>query len=118
MGNLEHKLAVVTAGGKQHLVYAGKKITVNQVSEKEGATISLKDELSEQPIQLRVLRHFLGEKVRGLKFKNKVRYLKRYGHRQKLSQLEVVSIGPTDKTESKKPAAKTRAKTVKKAKND
>ncbi len=115
MSNSEHKLAVVTAGGKQHVVRAGKKITVNQVADKEGATISLKDQLSNQQIQLKVLRHFLGEKVSGLKFKNKVRYLKRYGHRQQLSELEVVAIGAVAKTETKKPVAK--AKTTKKVKN-
>lgn len=115
MSNPEHKLAVVSAGGKQHVVRAGKKIVVNQVAEKEGTTLSLSDQLSDQQVQLKVLRHFLGEKISGLKFKNKVRYLKRYGHRQKLSELEVVSLGASVKAEPKKTVAK--PKTVKKVKN-
>lgn len=115
----EHKLAIVNAGGKQHVARVGKKIIVNQVAEKEGDSLNLTDVLTNQPIQLKVVRHFLGDKVNGLKFKNKVRYLKRYGHRQKLSELEVISFNEKPKAEPKKAEAKPKAvkKASKKEKN-
>lgn len=100
--------AVINAGGKQHVARVGSKIIVNQVKEKEGETIRSVNVLDSSPVSLKVIRHFLGEKVRGLKFKNKVRYLKRYGHRQQLSTLEVISIGESTPLKEKAPA-KTKA---------
>jgi len=126
MSNVSEKnWAVIKAGGKQHVAQVGSKIIVNQIKDEEGSTISSVNELSKEQITLKVIRHFLGKKINGLKFKNKVRYLKRYGHRQPLTELEVVSIGSTKPqsetpakekaTTAKKPAAK---KAVKKVKND
>lgn len=108
MTNSEHKWAVVEAGGKQHVARVGKKIVINQIENKEGEVMTFADMLTKQPVQLKVIRHFLGEKVNGLKFKNKVRYLKRYGHRQHLTELEVVSLVATQqqKPEPKKAAVK------------
>lgn len=121
----EKNWAVIKAGGKQHVAQVGSKIIVNQIKDEEGSTINSVNELSTEQISLKVVRHFLGKKINGLKFKNKVRYLKRYGHRQPLTELEVVSIGsakpkaeatPKEKpTATKKPAAK---KAAKKVKND
>lgn len=133
MAENETKWAVIELGGKQHLVSSGAKIQVNQVEKAPAETITLSSLLDQTPVTLKVLEHFRGEKIHGLKFKNKVRYLKHYGHRQNLSSLEVVSIGKSEpkavvkemvvkektapkavkKVAAKKPVAK---KTVEKAK--
>ena len=118
----EKNWVVVNAGGKQQLATVGQKFETNRVTHKEGETFKVESVLDKTPVQIKVVKHFLGDKIRGLKFKNKVRYLRHYGHRQQLSLLEVVSVGETkEKTASaekptavKKPAAK---KTVAKVKN-
>lgn len=116
--NLQNQVAVISAGGKQHLARIGEKFAVNQVTQAEGLTITATNELTKQPVQLKVVKHFLGEKVNGLKFKNKVRYLKRYGHRQPLTLLELVSFGEPKKAEAKaKATTKTVKPTPKKVKN-
>lgn len=85
--------AVINLGGKQHLVSTGVRFQVNQVDQKEGESFEVKDVLNGQPVKLTVVTHLLGKKINGLKFKNKVRYIRHYGHRQQLSSIEVVSVG-------------------------
>lgn len=97
------KIAVIKLNGSQKLVIEGAKISVNRMPNQEGEIITTEDLLHGEKVQLKVQDHSKGEKISGLKFKNKVRYLKRYGHRQLLTNLEVISIG---------------AKAVKKAEKD
>ncbi|HSX42131.1 MAG TPA: bL21 family ribosomal protein [Candidatus Saccharimonadales bacterium] len=112
MTSTETNWAVVELGGKQHLVLAGSKIQVNRLETKAGETITVKSLLDQTPVTLKVTEELRGEKIHGLKFKNKVRYIRHYGHRQNLSALEVISIGgkvaekPVEKAEAKAPAAK------------
>lgn len=117
----ESKWAVIEVGGKQHLVAVGSRIVANRVAEGEGETVTVKGMLDQRPVELRVTAHLLGPKINGLKFKNKIRYLKRYGHRQQLSTFEVISIGSKKETateketpEKKKPAKKAAKSTAKK----
>lgn len=107
--------AVVELGGKQHLVVAGSRVIVNAVDVKVGDSLKLESMLDKTPVTLKVTEHRRGEKINGLKFKNKVRYLKRYGHRQQQTVLEVASVGlkaepdkdkAPKKTTNKKPAVK------------
>lgn len=105
MATTETKWAILELGGKQHLVVEGAKIQVNRLTTKPGETIQLTSLLDQTPVTLKVVEELRGEKVHGLKFKNKVRYLRHYGHRQNLSALEVVTIGQ----------AKASAKTAEKA---
>jgi large subunit ribosomal protein L21 len=119
--------AVVESGGKQHLVAAGTRVIVNRLSAKEGDILTLKSLLDETPVAVRVLAHQRGVKINGLKFKSKTRYMRRYGHRQEQTVLEVVSIGAdsavakpavkkTENSESgKKAAAPAKAKAKAKA---
>lgn len=114
----EMSQAVIELGGKQHLVAAGVRITTNRLKAKEGEAIELKSLEDQTPVSLKVITHSLGKKINGLKFKNKVRYLKRYGHRQAQTLLEVTAIGKsvgvaTDKGTAK-PVKKAAAKTTKK----
>lgn len=102
MTSTETKWAVIELGGKQHLVLAGSKIQVNRLETKAGETITLKSLLDQTPVTLKVTEELRGEKIHGLKFKNKVRYIRHYGHRQNLSAVEVLAIGePAKKVETK-----------------
>jgi ribosomal protein L21 len=104
---------IIEVGGKQHLVTAGARITANRSPLEVGATFDAVNILDGSKVQLSVFAHTFGPKINGLKFKNKVRYLKRYGHRQGQTVFEVA---PAKKSEpkadklapaKKKPAAKT-----------
>jgi large subunit ribosomal protein L21 len=137
--NEKSEVAIIAVGGKQHLVRVGEKISVNRLEIKEGDTLQEIDLLKKLPVTLKAIAHNLGDKINGIKFRRKVRYTRHYGHRQHLTQLEVIAIGdkkpvvetavskaaPSDelkkpstkavkKTETKKPAVK---KAVTKVKN-
>lgn len=103
-----HNRAVIALGGKQHLVSTGTHFQTNRLTNKEGESVELKDILTGQPVKVKVVSHLLGKKINGLKFKNKVRFIRHYGHRQQLSALEVVSIGQAapKAVTAEKPAAK------------
>jgi large subunit ribosomal protein L21 len=106
--------AIVLVAGAQHLVYQGQKIVVNRLVDEVGATLTIPSMLDKTPVTLKVISHGLGTKINGLKFKNKVRYIRHYGHRQHQTTLEVTAVGVTApsapaKAEKAKaiPAAKT-----------
>src|SRR3989344_2605360 len=108
---MESTVAIISLGGKQHLVSQGATVVVNKLDSKEGEVLDLPDMLSNRTVQAKVVSHQLGKKVNGLKFKAKTRYFKRYGHRQSETTVEVVSIGAG----SQKAVAETVKPTVKKA---
>lgn len=124
---MEDKVAVIELGGKQHLVKEGSKLVVNSLDSKEGDILELPNLLAGNTIKAKVIAHQLGKKVSGLKFKAKTRYLRRYGHRQHQTIVEVLGVNETKKPTAaatkpaKKAPAKTKAaaktKTVKKVKN-
>ena len=111
---MDSTIAIVSLGGKQHLVSQGTRFVVNQLTNKVDETLDLSDLLSNRAVRVKVISHQLGKKVNGLKFKAKTRYLKRYGHRQPESTVEVVAIGeavnPTPLKTAVKP--KTAKKTI------
>ena len=80
---------IIEFGGKQHLAVPGSRIIVNQGSAQEGDSVIAQDLLTNQNVTLKVVKIFLGDKIRGIKFKSKSRYTRRYGHRQRLMILEV-----------------------------
>ena len=94
----QNPVAIIELGGKQHLVSQGAALQVNRLTNQEGDIIIVKDVLTGTTVQLKVVKHFLGKKISGLKFKNKVRYIRHYGHRQHLTGLEVTSFGEVAKT--------------------
>jgi len=83
------KLAVITTGGRQHLVKEGDTIVTQE--KLEGA-ITLKDLLSEQSVKLQAGERRKGAKVKILKFRAKTRELKRAGSRPQFTPLTVTSI--------------------------
>lgn len=110
---------VIGVGGKQYVVVEGDKITVNRLADKVDSTLTTPDLLSGKAVKLKVLEEIKGEKINGRRFKNKIHYLKRYGHRSLLSVLEVLGEAKAQKAEpatESKPAEKVVAKkAVKKA---
>jgi large subunit ribosomal protein L21 len=131
--------AVISVGGKQYRVREGERLRVDRVPHEEGKTFhpdlllvggdgdpKLGDKLKGQQVTAKVAGHVLGEKVIVGKHKRRTGYRRRNGHRSRLSQIEIHSIGATrgrspSSTSRKKgqaapPAKKTTA--TKKAKAD
>ncbi len=97
--------AIVKTGGKQYRVERGQRLLVERLAAAEGASVALEpllyrsDEavldkagLEKVKVTAKVLAHVRGEKLRVFKFKPKRGYRRRTGHRQDLTQIEVVEI--------------------------
>ena len=99
--------AIVATGGKQYRVERGQRLDVERLSAEPGSQIDLSEVLLVadgeqvtvgQPTVpgARVVAEVLGEKrskkLIVFKYKAKVRYRRRNGHRQRLSQLVVRDI--------------------------
>jgi large subunit ribosomal protein L21 len=132
--------AIIKVGGKQYRVREGERLLVDRVPHDEGKTFhpdllllggdgeaKLGDgELKGQQVTAKVAAHVLGEKVIVGKHRRRTGYRRRKGHRSRLSQIEIQSIGTRGRAPSstpqkekgraaKKPAAK---KTTTKEKKD
>jgi large subunit ribosomal protein L21 len=122
--------AIISVGGKQYRVSEGEKLLVDRVRADEGATFSPPilmlggdgDPLFAPDgvtVTARVVQHVLGEKIRIGKYRPKKGYKRHAGHRSRLSQIEIESIGkkatrsakPKEKAE---PAAEEKAETAEK----
>ncbi len=105
--NLSKMFAVIRTGGKQYKVKEGDKIEVEKIDAREGEQISFdevlgvydnkdmkigKPLLENVEVQGKVLGFKKGDKVITIKQKPKKRYLKKQGHRQALSEVEIVKI--------------------------
>jgi large subunit ribosomal protein L21 len=125
--------AIISVGGKQYRVREGERLLVDRLPYDEGKTfhpdvllvggdgearIDAK-ELKDQQVTARVAAHVLGKKITIIKHRQRTRYRRRNGHRSRLSQIEIESIGKkatrarttakktdADKTEATKKTAK------------
>jgi large subunit ribosomal protein L21 len=97
--------AVIRAGGKQHKVAKGDVIEVERTNgsadlefvplliiDDKGKVRSTKSELSKARVTAKVVGEAQGPKIRIMKFRNKVGYRRRLGHRQALSTIEISDI--------------------------
>jgi large subunit ribosomal protein L21 len=99
--------AIVATGGKQYRVERGQRLEVERLAAEPGSQIDLSDVLLVadgervtvgQPtvpgarVVAEVLGEFKGKKIIVFKYKAKVRYRRKTGHRQKLSRLLVRDI--------------------------
>jgi large subunit ribosomal protein L21 len=98
--------AVIASGGKQEKVNEGQVLRVERLSGAEagnvvqlrpvllidGATVIAGDKLSGAKVEAKVVGEVKGPKIRGFNYKNKSRQTKRWGHRQKYTQVEITSI--------------------------
>ncbi len=125
--------AIISLGGKQYRVHEGEKLLVDRVKTEEGKTFhpdllfvggdGKADFKPKSQVTAKVVGHVLGEKIRIGKYKAKKGYRRHTGYRNKLTQIEITSIGAKSAagkkpTAEKKPAAaakKPAASTTKKA---
>lgn len=100
-------IAVVRSGGKQYVVKAGDTITVEKldgelnaavqlpvllVADEQGTVVQLGSPTLAQTVSARVTRQFRDDKIDVVKFKSKVRYRRRVGHRQAYTTLRIDKI--------------------------
>ena len=99
--------AVISVGGKQYRVREGERLLVDRVAHDEGKTFHPdllllggdgdaklgEGELKGAQVTARVAAHVLGEKVIVGKHRRRTGYRRRKGHRSRLSQIEIQTIG-------------------------
>jgi large subunit ribosomal protein L21 len=98
--------AVIHTGGKQSRVAEGQRVDVELLGEDDGAEVTFRpillvdgDDVVTKPSELagasvsgRVIGTTKGPKIRGFTYKNKTNQRKRWGHRQKYTTVEIISI--------------------------
>jgi len=100
--------AVIETGGKQYLVGAGDKIKTEKLPGEAASSISLDKVLMVSTggkvqvgtpyvkgisVSAKLVRQFRDKKKTIFKYSPKSRTRRRKGHRQELSELEIISIG-------------------------
>lgn len=99
--------AVIKSGGKQYSVRPGDTLTVEKLDGEIGDRLELTDVLmvadgdtvtvgsptvGGASVLAEVVEHGRGKKIIVFKYKNKIRYRKRTGHRQSYTRLSVTDI--------------------------
>jgi large subunit ribosomal protein L21 len=108
--------AITSVGGKQHRVREGEKLLVERLGVAEGKTFEPRvlmlggdgdPDLSPKDgaVTVRVVGHVLGEKIRIGKYRRRTGYRRHNGHRSKLTQIEIESIGAKKRAAPKKEEA-------------
>lgn len=124
--------AIISLGGKQYRVREGERLLVERLPYDEGKTFTPdvlmlggdgdpklgSDEIKGEQVTVKVAAHVLGKKVIVGKHRKRTGYRRRKGHRSRLSQIEIESIGKkatraraTKKPETAKAEAKPKATT-------
>lgn len=100
--------AIIETGGKQYRVSPGDVIEVERLDAEPGGEVAIERVLAVgegealrvgEPlvegaaVTARVLGHGRGRKIRGFKYKPKVNYRRRFGHRQPFTRLRIESVG-------------------------
>lgn len=102
------KSAVIKTGGKQYRVKVGDKLKIEKLPEsaRDGEKVTFDEVLlvadekaqigtptvAGAKVEAKVVTDGRHDKVTVIKFKNKIRYRKVYGHRQPFTQVEITSI--------------------------
>ncbi len=103
--------AVIATGGKQEKVTEGQVLNVERLEAGDDGTVQLRPilvvdgdsvlsapaDLANASVEGRVLGEVKGPKINGFTYKNKTNQRKRWGHRQKYTQVEITSISATGK---------------------
>jgi large subunit ribosomal protein L21 len=99
--------AVFSTGGKQYRATTGDVLKVEKIEAEKGATVELDKVLmvgegedvkigapylDGGKVTALVVDHGRAEKIKVLKFKRRKNYLKRQGHRQYFTQIEITGI--------------------------
>jgi len=102
------KIAVIKTGGKQYLIKQGDILSVEKIEGQEGDKIFFEDVLlfvdSKQRktaigrptlgvnVEAEIISQFKGKKVSIVKYKPKIRYCKKQGHRQLCTKIKIIKI--------------------------
>ncbi|RAV33012.1 50S ribosomal protein L21 [Corynebacterium heidelbergense] len=97
--------AIVKTGGKQYKVAEGDLVKVEKIEGEPGSTVALTpvllvdgadvttgDKLQSVDVNAEIVEHTRGPKIRGMHYRNKTGYKRRYGHRQAVTVLKVTGI--------------------------
>ncbi len=99
--------AVIKTGGKQYLVSPGSKIKIEKIDGNEGKEVSFSDvflvdkqnkleigqpKVKGAKVMAKIIKQDRDKKVTVLKYKPKVRYKVKKGHRQPFTQIEITKI--------------------------
>ena len=119
--------AVFATGGKQYRAATGDILKIEKLNAEKGATVELDQVLmvgegekvkvgspylKGGKVTATVVEHGRGEKIRIIKFKRRKHHLKKMGHRQDFTRIEITGIAasaPKKKKVSKAKAAKPKA---------
>jgi large subunit ribosomal protein L21 len=100
-------LAIIKTGGKQYKVKAGDRIKIEKLEGKAGEKIVFSEVLfsgdeknvkignpliKEAKVEGKILKTAKEKKVVGIKFKAKKRYKVKFGHRQTMTEVEIIEI--------------------------
>ena len=119
--------AVFATGGKQYRAVTGDILKIEKLDAEKGATVELDQVLmvgegedvkvgspylKGGKVTATIVEHGRGEKIRILKFKRRKHHMKRMGHRQDFTRIEITGIAASapKKKVSKAKAAKPEAK--------
>ncbi|HEX2110570.1 MAG TPA: 50S ribosomal protein L21 [Gaiellaceae bacterium] len=111
--------AIIGIGGKQYRVEEGERLVVDRVPYDEGKTFRPEvlmvggdggpklgaDELKGAEVTALVAAHVLGDKVIVGKHRRRTGYRRRKGHRSRLSQIQIESIGETTASRARRTKA-------------
>jgi large subunit ribosomal protein L21 len=100
--------AIIQAGGRQYRVRENDVVAVNRLQGEPGSTVVLEQVLliggdhaivgsptvGGAKVEAEIIRHKRGPKIRGFTYKAKKNVRRRWGHRQELTELRIVSIVP------------------------
>jgi large subunit ribosomal protein L21 len=99
--------AVIVTGGKQYRVSQGDKLRVEKLDVEEGSSVELDrvlmvvdgddvkigaPTLAGSKVTAQVKAHGRGDKVEIIKFRRRKHHMKRQGHRQAYTELEITGI--------------------------
>ncbi len=100
-------LAVIKTGGKQYIVQPGDKLKVEKLETEDGKEVNFLEVLllennkkieigtpflKDAKVTAKILGQVKGKKLIIFKYKPKKRYKRKIGHRQKFTEVEIISI--------------------------
>ena len=101
------KFAIITTGGKQYQAAEGATLKLEKLTGKEGAAVTFHDVLLYSDgkkievgkpflkgvsVKAKIVSHGRADKVNVVKFKSKVRYRRKRGHRQHFTAVKIEKI--------------------------
>ena len=105
---LDYMIAVIKTGGKQYLVKEGDELKIEKLAAEKESDVSfevllLADDngekvdigtptLSGVAVQAKIVDQGKGKKIAIIKFKSKVRYRRKTGHRQPYSKIKIQKV--------------------------